>query len=89
MSSPFYALGYDRQGCWFCPNCSIKEFADTARDYPKLWHELEIMSQEPDLVSPYFKYNKTFAQVNKQVQNINFIRKNQISIYDYLKEKTK
>ena len=86
LLSPFYGGGYDRQGCWFCPNCSIEEFADTARDYPELWHELEIMAQEPDLVSPCFKYDKTFEQINKQVCAINEIRKNQINIFDYLKE---
>lgn len=86
LLSPFYALGRDRQGCWFCPNCSIEEFADTARDYPELWHELEIMAQTPDLVSSYFKYDKTFRQINKLVCAINEMRKNQISIFDYLSQ---
>lgn len=78
LRSPFYSSGRKRQGCWVCPNCSIDEFAALAREYPNLWEELRILSQDKEKVSKYFKYNKTFERIDMAVNLIN----NQISIFD-------
>lgn len=82
LLSPYYDLGIKRQGCWFCPNCSIKTFAQFAKDYPKLWNELRILSQDKEVVSPNFKYGFTFEEIDNQVNAIN----NQISLFDLLGE---
>lgn len=71
LLSPFYDSGRKRQGCWFCPNCSIEEFAAFAKDYPELWEELRIMSQDTETVSKCFKYNRTFQSVDDEIMLIN------------------
>ena len=52
------------------------------KEYPHLWEELRKMANEKNTVSQGFKYEKTFFEVEKQVERIN----NQINIFDYLKE---
>lgn len=70
LLSPIYE-NKTRGGCWFCPNSSIKAFARLAKKHPELWAELEKLSHTPDLVSQGFKYGRTFASVNREVQIIN------------------
>ncbi len=77
--SPTYEMR-TRGGCWFCPNCEIKEFARLAKEYPGLWGELEILSHDKEIVSQGFKYGRTFESVNREVWTIN----NQISIFDLI-----
>ena len=72
-----------RGGCWFCPNQSEKEFATLKKHYPELWNELKIMSECENTVSKGFKYSKTFADVEKEVDRIN----RQITMWDYMEEK--
>lgn len=67
-----------RGGCWFCPNCEVKEFANFAKEYPELWAELEKLSRTENLVSQGFKYGRTFESVNREVQAIN----NQMNLFD-------
>ncbi len=69
-----------RGGCWFCPSCTISEFAILAKEYPSLWAELEKLSHDPDIISQGFKYGRTFQSVNAEVQAIN----SQISFFDIL-----
>lgn len=78
LLSPFYDLGRKRQGCWFCPNCSVEEFAEFAKAYPNLWEELRVLSQDTETVSKFFRYDKTFLEVDRHVQMIN----NQMNIFD-------
>ncbi len=70
-----------RGGCWFCPNCSLKDFALLKKQYPELWAELEILSHDKEVISDNcFKYGRTFESVNRDIDLIN----NQISIFEYL-----
>lgn len=80
LLSPFYASGRKRQGCWFCPNASVEEMAQFAKEYPELWNELRILSQDTETVSKYFRYNRTFESIDREVSVIN----NQISIFDFI-----
>lgn len=80
LHSPFYKSGRKRQGCWFCPNCDIREFAALEKNYPNLWQELNILSQDKEIVSKCFKYDRTFESVDREVKTIN----NQISIFDFI-----
>lgn len=82
LDSPFYSSGRKHQGCWFCPNCSISEFTDLYIDYPFLWNKLETLSLVPDLVSSFFRYDKTFSEIDKLVKERAFWRCNQMSIFD-------
>lgn len=78
LLSPFYDLGRKRQGCWFCPNCSIKEFAEFEKEYPELWEELRILSKDTETVSRFFKYDRTFQSVDDELCLIN----NQLTFFD-------
>jgi 3'-phosphoadenosine 5'-phosphosulfate sulfotransferase (PAPS reductase)/FAD synthetase len=78
LLSPFYASGRSRQGCWFCPNASIDEMAQFAKEYPAYWNELRILAQDEETVSKYFKYDRTFASVDREIELIN----NQLSLFD-------
>lgn len=80
LLSPFYTSGRDRQGCWFCPNASVEEMAQFAKEYPELWNELRILSQDEETVSKYFRYNRTFESVDREIAMIN----NQVSIFDFI-----
>ncbi len=64
LLSPIYKTG-TRGGCWFCPNCSIKQFARLRREHPELWAELVELSHTPNLCSYGFKYGKTVQEVEK------------------------
>lgn len=78
LLSPIYDTR-SRGGCWFCPNCEVKEYARLAKEYPHLWAELEKLSHDKEIVSQGFKYGRTFESVDRQVWAIN----NQMSIFDY------
>ncbi len=69
-----------RNGCWFCPNQSVQEFALLKKHYPELWEELKKLSYDPDIVGQGFKYGVTFAEIERRVDAIN----NQITIWDIL-----
>ena len=66
LLSPLYAMS-SRGGCWFCPNTTIKQFAHIKLNYPELWNELDRLSKEPNRVSCFFRYNKSFDEVNAEV----------------------
>lgn len=78
LLSPFYSMGRKRQGCWFCPNCSLDELAAFAKEYPEYWDELRELSKCEDSVSKYFQYNRTFEQIDRVITGMN----NQLSIFD-------
>lgn len=79
LLSPIYEMR-SRGGCWFCPNCSIKVFAEFKREYPELWAELETLSRDTEIASRYFRYDRTFDSVNREIDLIN----NQINIFDII-----
>lgn len=66
LLSPMYEFT-KRGGCWFCPNNSIEGFAHVKQSYPELWTELEKLSHTPNLISYGFKYGRTFAEVDEEV----------------------
>lgn len=82
LLSPMYEHQF-RDGCWFCPNASIKEFARLKKDYPYYWEKLKELSLTENLVSNKFKYDMTFSQVDKQIMEIN----NQVTMFDLIEDK--
>lgn len=64
LLSPIYQTG-SRNGCWFCPNCSIRQFSQFRKAHPDLWAELEKLSHTPNLCSYGFKYGKTVQEVER------------------------
>lgn len=64
LLSPIYQTG-TRNGCWFCPSCSIKQFSRFRKAHPDLWGELVKLSHTPNLCSYGFKYGKTVQEVEK------------------------
>lgn len=68
LLSPVYDFS-KRGGCWFCPGASVKEFAHTKSEHPELWEELRMLSLTDNRVSNGFKYEKTFDEVDRAVDN--------------------
>lgn len=66
LLSPIYQTG-TRNGCWFCPNCSLKQFSQFRKQHPDLWAELRELSHTPNLCSYGFKYGKTFQEVEARM----------------------
>lgn len=66
LLSPIYRK-HGRDGCLFCPNASIKQYARLKTERPDLYGELEKMSKDKNLVSYGFKYGKTFQEVDEMV----------------------
>lgn len=69
LLSPIYDTG-KRGGCWFCPSAPLCEFANTKTKHRELWEELQTLDKEVEKVSPYFCYNKTFSEIDKEVDEI-------------------
>lgn len=66
LLSPIYQTG-SRNGCWFCPNCSIKQFGRFRKEHPELWEELMKLSHTPNLCSYGFKYGMTIQEVERLI----------------------
>lgn len=66
LLSPIYQTG-TRNGCWFCPNSSIKQFGRFRKEHPDLWEELVKLSHTPNLCSYGFKYGKTVQQIEQRI----------------------
>ncbi len=69
LLSPIYKNS-GRGGCWFCPNATTKEMAYTKAHYPELWKELANLAKTPNMVSQGFKYGKSFAEVDREIDMI-------------------
>lgn len=87
LLSPIYDNG-KRGGCWFCPSAPLCEFARTKSKYRELWSELKRLDEETGKVSPYFCYNKTFSEIDKEVDDIiNRGLFRQMSMWELLRER--
>ncbi len=83
LLSPSYSIA-NRGGCWFCMNQGMAELAP--KQYrPDLWEKLKALAGADDLISPYFKYNKTFDQIDAAVDEWIERQRNagiQLSLFD-------
>ena len=87
LLSPLYEMGGLRQGCFFCPNAHIEEFAKLQKNYPHLWKELLDLNElyrkdSTQFVAPGFKYGKSFDEIIKEVETIN----NQLTLFDFIND---
>lgn len=90
LLSPLYEMGGMRQGCWFCPNAHIEEFAKLQKNYPNLWEELLNLNElyrndKNQFATKCFKYSKEFDEIIKEVEQIN----SQLTLFDFIKESAK
>lgn len=86
LLSPVYEFSR-RNGCWFCPNQSYEELARLKRMHPDLYAELYNLSQIQNTVSQYFRYNKTFLDVDEIVDEkieLQNFRERQVDIFDFM-----
>lgn len=67
LLSPFYGLGYKRNGCWFCPNKPVKYFCHIRSNYPPLWEELRKLAAIPNKVSENFNKRYTFTELEARM----------------------
>lgn len=68
--SPIYEYSY-RGGCWFCPNCRPKDFAEFKKRHFGLYKKLLELDNVKNRVSNGFSYGgKSFKEIDKQVQEI-------------------
>lgn len=88
LLSPIYSIpAIKRDGCWFCPNSRLAQQAYCKVNFPELWNELQKLSQEDNLSDPYFSRNKTFAEIDEQVDNY-IHRPKQCSLFDLFDTQT-
>lgn len=81
LLSPLYEMDRHRQGCWFCPNASIREYAKLKQEYPLYWEKLVELNKVQNTVTKGFKYGMTFDQMAQKVDA--FIKSpNQLSLFD-------
>lgn len=88
LLSPIYE-SKSRDGCWFCPNQRISEWANLRENHPELWRELEIMSNADDLVSRKIVRNDTLEDISKKIDKYlekERLKKNQLNIFDLIGE---
>jgi len=78
MLSPIYGME-DRCGCWFCHNAKIQRYVSIRNNHPDLWYELKKLSLVPNTVSDKFKYDKTFSDVEREMELFEK-RQNQLKI---------
>lgn len=66
LYSPAYEYS-KRNGCWFCPNCRMNEFAEFKRRHPDLWEKLLELGKVENLVSYGFRYGMTVEEVDREI----------------------
>lgn len=66
LYSPVYEFSV-RNGCWFCPNCRMSEFAEFKRRHPNLWQRLLDLGKVENLVSYGFRYGMTIEEVDQEI----------------------
>lgn len=79
LLSPIYQFT-KRNGCWFCPNRSNKEFIEIIKNYPALWGELEKLSKVKNLVTNKFNREETFEELDKKLREIIEAEQNQMKL---------
>lgn len=85
LLSPIYA-SKSRDGCWFCPNQRISEWASLRENHPELWHELQEMSEDNNLVTKKIARNDTLEDISRKIDRYLEREKQakcQISFFDY------
>ena len=60
-----------RDGCWFCPHKSVKEFATIKLKYPELYNALKNLKNTENLITPIFKEGMTFDEFDCKVDTYN------------------
>lgn len=66
LYSPVYEFS-KRNGCWFCPNCRMSEFAELKRRHPELWQRLLDLGKTENRVSRCFRYSMTIEEVDREI----------------------
>lgn len=79
LLSPIYSMGYSRGGCWFCFNASIELYIHIRKNYPKYWELLRELYYQTG--NEYFKYDKTFEQVEKEMDLKEWENKHQLKLF--------
>ena len=73
LLSPQYELNEGKQkrdGCWFCVNARMCEFAKLKKENPDLWQEFVALEDVPNLVYPkwgLYKNAKTLREIDKLI----------------------
>ena len=84
LLSPIYQ-SKARDGCWFCPNQRISEWANLREKHPELWHELEVFSKDDNLISQKMVRNDTFEDISRKIDEYlerEKVAKCQLSFFD-------
>lgn len=81
LYSPAYEFSA-RNGCWFCPNRRMNEFAEFKRRHPDLWEKLLDLGKVENLVSYGFKYGMTVEEVDWEIS----MQAAQLRIEDFWEE---
>ena len=80
LLSPIYKFT-KRNGCWFCPNGSDREFIELINNHPELWNELKILSKTDNLVTDKFNRTDTFDELDKRLNEEIELQKCQLKLF--------
>lgn len=78
LISPIYSIS-SRGGCWFCMNSKLSDYLHIRRNHPHLWNTLRQLSKTPNLCSYGFRYGKTLQQVEKEMDELEWRKKTQLT----------
>lgn len=67
LYSPAYEFS-NRNGCWFCPNRKLEEYAAFKERHPDLWQKLLDLGKTKNLVSYGFRYGMTIEELDIKLQ---------------------
>ena len=80
LLSPIYENG-TRNGCFFCPNGKIPQFVHLKKHHPEIWRDMQELSKTPNLCSYGFKYGKTLQEVEKEMDEYEWVQEHQLKLF--------
>lgn len=79
LVSPLYAMGC-RGGCWFCFNANIERYIHIRNKHPEYWEHFKSLYYETD--SKSLKYGKTFSDIERDMNDLEFFNKRQLKLFE-------
>lgn len=78
LVSPIYDMG-SRGGCWFCFNAHINRFIHIRAKFPHYWSGLKSLYYQTQ--SKEFKYGKTLQQFEREMDALEYVKENQLTLF--------
>lgn len=79
LVSPNYREGEFRGGCWFCYNANIPRYVKIRKNHPMYWNALRELYYETNTKA--FKYTKTLQEVEREMDALEYVKENQLTLF--------